>query len=388
MKNVYKHLFDYWKKEFPKVNVLGNDRLYNGLDLARLGRVPVVPTETEVLFYSDRGTVMDGAISDKLYTIHAEAAYLINIASLKAHAAAGITLCAKNHFGSQARESASHLHKGLIGVDNDAPYRTEYGMYRVQVDMMGHELLGGNTLLFLVDGLYSAVEGWTDAYPVKWDMAPFNHDFTNSIFGSLDPVALEAVCFDLLRTEYNGPEVEFNRPNMPGVDDYLRQAADSSMWPADIVYDPENDGTPITSLGVFEHWNNPVDMQYSRNLGTGNGIELTKVFHSGTAVEQKGRTEPITVFQLRQNYPNPFNAATEIAYDLPAAARVELTIFNVRGELVANLVNENQSAGSYFVTWNGTATNGWVPSGIYFYRIQIISSSNYFRETRKMIFQK
>jgi hypothetical protein len=389
MKNVYKHLFDYWKSEFPGVNVLGNDIEYNGLNLAALDRIPVAKTSSDVLFYSDNGTVMNEAVSDKLYKIHEEAAYLINIASLKAHACAGITLCAKNHFGSQARKDASHLHKGLVGEENDSPYRTEYGMYRVQVDLMGHRLLGGNTMLFVVDGLYSAVEGWSDAYPVKWDMAPFNGDFTNSIIASLDPVALESVCFDLLCTEYDGPEVEFNRPNMAGVDDYLRQAADSTNWPEGVSYDPENDGIPISSLGVNEHWNNPIDMQYSRNLGIGNGIELVKVFRTGTSVKGSDQTNHPIKFQLKPNYPNPFNAATMISYELATAAKVDLSIFNTRGEHVTSLVHTYQAAGSYSLRWNGTYANGSpAPSGMYVCRLNVAGASANFSECRKMILQK
>ena len=66
-------------------------------------------------------------------------------------------------------------------------------------------------------------------------------------------------------------------PQMRGADDYLHQAADSTNWPAGIKYDPDSTGVHIFSLGVHEHWNNPVDKQYSRNLGTGNGIELVSI---------------------------------------------------------------------------------------------------------------
>ncbi|MCK4747578.1 MAG: hypothetical protein KAT15_11100, partial [Bacteroidales bacterium] len=52
------------------------------------------------------------------------------------------------------------------------------------------------------------------------------------------------------------------------------QYASSDYWPDGIVYDPEGDGTRIGSLGVFEHWNNPDDKQYARNLGYNYGIEL------------------------------------------------------------------------------------------------------------------
>lgn len=389
MKNVYKHLFDYWKTEFPNVNVLGNDIEYHGLNLAALGRVPVVKTASDLLFYSDKGQVMNEAVSDKLYTIHEQASYLINIASLKAHACAGITLCAKNHFGSQARAGARHLHKGLVGEENDQPYRTEYGMYRVQVDLMGHRLLGGNTVLFVVDGLYSAIEGWSDAYPIKWQMAPFNNDFTNSILASLDPVALESVCFDLLRTEYHGPKVEFNRPNMAGVDDYLRQAADSTNWPTGLVYDPENDGTPISSLGVYEHWNNPIDMQYSRNLGTGEGIELVKLFLRPTAVQTPDGSHAVTNFRLKPNYPNPFNASTLIAYELDVAAHVTLSVFNIRGERVISLADEYQTAGTYSLIWQGTHSNGSpAPSGVYICQLNLATASGNFSESRKMVLQK
>jgi hypothetical protein len=280
IKNVYQHLFNMWKKEFPNINILGNDIFYTDakekrpLNLAATGRIPVVPSVEDLIYYSDKGTVMDEAISDKLYTIYENAEYLINIASLKAHACGGITLCTKNHFGSQTRSGANHLHKGLIGEENDKPYRTSYGMYRVHVDLMGHELLGGNTILFIVDGLYSAQEGWTQAQPIKWRMTPFNNDYTNSIFASQDPVALESVCFDFLRNEYNGTDGRTNRPNFGATDDYLHQAADSANWPKGIIYDPENDGVPLESLGTHEHWNNPQDKQYSRNLGMDYGIEL------------------------------------------------------------------------------------------------------------------
>jgi len=64
---------------------------------------------------------------------------------------------------------------------------------------------------------------------------------------------------------------------VPGVQDYLHQAADPANWAKGIVYDPEHDGTALTSLGVHEHWNNATDKQYSRNLKTGNGIELVKI---------------------------------------------------------------------------------------------------------------
>jgi hypothetical protein len=141
---------------------------------------------------------------------------------------------------------------------------------------MGNKYLGGNTLLFVVDGLWAGPN--SGGQPDKFDMSPFNGDWTSSIFMSQDQVALESVCFDFLRTEYTkGSNHRTSHPQMNGVDDYLRQAADPANWPKDIVYDPEDDGIPLKSLGVHEHWNNPIDKQYSRNLGKNVGIDLHRV---------------------------------------------------------------------------------------------------------------
>ena len=57
-------------------------------------------------------------------------------------------------------------------------------------------------------------------------------------------------------------------------DQYLIEAAQANNPPSKTVYDPEKDGTRVASLGVMEHWNNPVEKKYSRNLGKKNGIEL------------------------------------------------------------------------------------------------------------------
>ena len=142
---------------------------------------------------------------------------------------------------------------------------------------MGSKYLGRNTLLNIVDGLWGGPEA-TKA-PVKWLMEPFNNDWPNSIFVSLDQVALESVCFDLLRSESNVGLPDWrNRPNFAqGVDDYLHQAASSKNWPEGIIYDPDNSGTPIPSLGVHEHWNNPAEKKYSGDLGKAEGIELVKI---------------------------------------------------------------------------------------------------------------
>jgi len=91
-----------------------------------------------------------------------------------------------------------------------------------------------------------------------------------------------------------------------------------------------------------------------------------------------------TDFSLRQNYPNPFNPSTTIEYDLPSKSNVMIEIYNTVGEKVAQLMDQEQKAGSYKVEWH--AAN--VSSGIYFYRIYAKSENQTFVKTQKMILLK
>ncbi|MBN1348469.1 T9SS type A sorting domain-containing protein [candidate division KSB1 bacterium] len=81
--------------------------------------------------------------------------------------------------------------------------------------------------------------------------------------------------------------------------------------------------------------------------------------------------EPKITYSLYQNYPNPFNLETEIKYSLPKYSKAELKIYNVKGELVNTIVNENKEKGIYSVIWDGKDINYiQVSSGIYSYRLK------------------
>ena len=76
-------------------------------------------------------------------------------------------------------------------------------------------------------------------------------------------------------------------------------------------------------------------------------------------------------FTLGQNYPNPFNPSTIIPYQLAASTRVRLEVFNILGQRLATLVDEEQAAGSHTATWNATDAAGRaVGAGVYFYRLR------------------
>jgi len=76
-------------------------------------------------------------------------------------------------------------------------------------------------------------------------------------------------------------------------------------------------------------------------------------------------------FSLSPNYPNPFNAGTTIAYALPQEGNVRLVIYNMLGQTVRKLIDENQTAGYKRILWDGVDERGIrVGSGMYFYRIE------------------
>ena len=90
-----------------------------------------------------------------------------------------------------------------------------------------------------------------------------------------------------------------------------------------------------------------------------------------------------TRFELSQNFPNPFNPATTIRYGLPTEEKVTLKVYNVLGQEVVTLVNdEPKRAGFHIAIWNGrTAAGTVVSSGVYFLRLR----AGDFVQTRKMI---
>lgn len=93
-------------------------------------------------------------------------------------------------------------------------------------------------------------------------------------------------------------------------------------------------------------------------------------------------------FYLSQNFPNPFNGHTKIKYCLPVKAKVKLNIYNAAGDMVKELVNDTQEAGTYEIKLNSRDFS----EGLYYYVIEAVDLSSglnkIFNNTKKMIFQK
>lgn len=125
-----------------------------------------------------------------------------------------------------------------------------------------------------------------------------------------------------------------------------------------------------------------------------NDPEADEHFYQVTAVNSVGESSPsnsasvwgLSVqkrnldlpdkFVLEQNYPNPFNPTTEIRYELPEDSHVGLSVFNLVGQKISTLVNEQKAAGYHSAFWDGKDSFGnEVASGVYIYQIKVVPNS-------------
>jgi uncharacterized protein (DUF362 family) len=259
-------IYDRCTKEFPGVHFVDS----TGTE----GREKAVPDKAHPLVFAK------GDLTFYLPTVVTGADYMINVAGLKGHTMAGMTVTAKNHQGTILMEDGSagarYVHPFLAVKSSGrvgSPAAQGPGSYNGLVDMNGHPQVGGKTVLHIIDGLYATQHNEFRLAPVcKWTSAPFNGNWTSSVFASQDGVAIDSVALDFLRSEPTLAAIVTG-----SVDNYLHEMALAHDAPSKTTYDPAKTGKTLASLGVHEHWNNATDRKYSRNLGKGAGIELINV---------------------------------------------------------------------------------------------------------------
>ena len=170
------------------------------------------------------------------------------------------------------------------------------------------------------------------------------------------------------------------------VDDEVRGVVESTYFPLTDSYTANlmvygNDGEELsfrvyqeandTELDILDH------LTFEVNGIIGNDIEPVLLRTISLPEE----------YSLSQNYPNPFNPTTTINYELPTDANVTISVYNIMGQLVTELVSSGnmQDAGYHSVVWDGTNLSGEpVSSGVYIYSIQ----SNGFNYVKKMLLMK
>ncbi|HEX3045225.1 MAG TPA: cellulose binding domain-containing protein [Bacillota bacterium] len=236
------------------------------------GRINPTGDMSQPIYFSG-GSIPNAGVP----TDYTQGKYMINCALLRPHAAFGITLCGKNNFGSTYFPNNGGFTPAPM---HTAGMAATYGKYSPIVDLMGHNQLGGKTLLYMIDGIYGCRNNQDNVMQY-----PSMGGWPACILTSLDPVAIDSVCADFLANESSvSIGASANAP-----DDYLHEAAQANNPPSGTVYDPNHTGR-LASLGVHEHWNNATDKKYTRNLGTGSGIELFTINPSQTTPTPTVRT--------------------------------------------------------------------------------------------------
>jgi hypothetical protein len=137
----------------------------------------------------------------------------------------------------------------------------------------------------------------------------------------------------------------------------------------------------VLDSGEYMHWvlSTASGAEYTLE-GTG---EISVPIEETFTLERKAII-PIA-YALHQNYPNPFNPITTLGYDLPVENNITLTIYDLNGRLVNQIINTNQPAGHHSVMWNSTNRFGKpVSAGVYLYQIR----AGEFVQTRKMVLLK
>lgn len=219
-----------------------------------------------------------------------DATYLVNMSMLKLHSypynymedgdegQTAVTMSSKNHAGSI--KGTHELHSIL-----NTRQQGKKNAYSPLVDLEASPNLGAKTILYLVDGLYCGRKWRT--YPLHFPNPPFNNrttpyenpDWPACLLASFDAVAIQSVGLDIMYAQSkNNTEPSYH--DVPRIllrenaDDFLREMAIPQNAPSGVKY--MQDGKAISSLGVFEHWNNDQSMKYSRNLDPkkGKGIEF------------------------------------------------------------------------------------------------------------------
>lgn len=157
-----------------------------------------------------------------------------------------------------------------------------------------------------------------------------------------------------------------------------RKLTSGNSWIA--VGEVTGNGTTTTSQSYTYSDRNLLSGIYSYRLKQSDYNGNYEYFNLSSEIEV-GSPEK---FSLAQNYPNPFNPSTKISYDIPSSGLVNLSVFDMSGKLVANLVNSVQQTGYYTVTLDGSS----LATGAYYYKLSFNGSGNEFVATKKMLLVK
>ncbi len=206
-----------------------------------------------------------------------------------------------------------------------------------------------NESIYIIDSNV-VVDVFRQAYELDEDIQVYNMP------GSLNNKG-EAITIQKPEDEYEvGGEVV-----VPYIDVDKVRYNDKDPWPEEA----DGDGPGLLRVDKTAYANDPANWTTFQS-------EITDVHNSSNQVPAE--------YSLNQNYPNPFNPSTVISYSVPEPVKVVIKIYNLLGEEVVQLVNENKNAGSYLVEWNASGFS----SGVYLYKI----NAGNFSSSKKLLLMK
>ena len=237
------------------------------------------------------------------------------------------------------------------------------GTYRIYT-----EFTEDNSLLIPVNGPWTMVEFTKGDQPQT--ISPAGNQFFQDVSLEYNP------------SGHSYPNVEITSPS---------EGQEITELPFAILFELQNFSPDIGSLNLFI--NDEYVLQHAGEAGIpiyalpAGEVELTLKLlgNQGQPFDppaedsinilynpaNSSQTDLHSLITTLDNYPNPFNPTTDIRYSLSKASKVQIDIYNLKGQNVKTLVSQNQEAGEHYVTWNGTdKTGSSVPSGIYLYKLQ------------------
>jgi hypothetical protein len=183
-------------------------------------------------------------------------------------------------------------------------------------------------------------------------------------------------------TRDGGSMVRTHTPATTSVQFPIRIQADA--YPLTLAWNVKGAASYVLTDGHGGGMFQPRDM---RAQGT---MRITNADLDRLIVQWTGDGQAPREFSLSQNYPNPFNPTTNIKYALPVDSKVAIEIYNVLGQRVRTLFNENQTAGYHAAEWNGAGSAGQqLAGGVYFLQMSATGSNGKkFNDIRKLMMVK
>ena len=241
----------------------------------------------------------------------------------------------------------------------------------------------------MVDGkiytLGGAVGVSADELDVVEEYDPASDAWTTKQVLPIARLGLTACEFNRKIYAIGGSDGIFDRPGMSTVEEY--DPATNKWEPRDGMPTPRVWHTSCAVAGKIYTFGGTTDGYFTGMVAT------TEVYTLSTTNVERNSMDKMTpeIFTLTPNFPNPFNPTTTIEYSLAQPGRVRVSIYNLFGQHIRTLVDEEQNTGVHTHVWNATDEGGdRVSSGIYLYRIEFINNTGKeaWRAERKMVLLK